>query len=200
VGERLVRLGDRIQTTTQLFVVSNPREKVVKLFVPQDELPKCYLNQAAVISTDVLPETDFKGWVKRISPIVDPTSGTFKVTAGVLDPQNSLRPGMFVSVKLIVDVRENALLIPKAALTYENERTYFFVVKRDSVMRLELKKGFEDAERVEVLNAVSDTSKIVVVGQSGLKDGSQIKVVQEKLYFWQNIPDSSEAQRSISRK
>jgi membrane fusion protein (multidrug efflux system) len=200
VGERQVRLGDRIQTSTQLFVVTNPREKVVKLFVPQDELPKCYLNQAAIISTDVLPETDFEGWVKRISPIVDPTSGTFKVTAGVKDNQNFLRPGMFVSVKLIVDVKQNALLIPKAALTYENERTYFFVVRSDSVVRLELRKGFEDAERVELLNDVADTSKVVVVGQSGLKEGSQIKVVQEKLYFWQNVSKSPQDQTIISRQ
>jgi membrane fusion protein (multidrug efflux system) len=200
VGERMVRLGDRIQTSTQLFVVSNPKEKVVKLFVPQDELLKCYLDQAATISTDVLPETIFKGWVKRISPIVDPTSGTFKVTSGVKDPQNSLRPGMFVSVKLIVDVHEKAILIPKAALIYENERTYFFVVESDSVVRLELKKGFEDAEKVEVLNDVADTSKIVVVGQSGLKDGSKIKVVLEKYYFWQNIYKPQENQNLISRK
>ena len=190
VGERLVRLGDRIQTSSRLFVVSNPREKVVKLFVPQDELPKCYLNQAAFISTDVLPEADFKGWVKRISPIVDPTSGTFKVTAGVRDPDNLLRPGMFVRVQLIVDIRENTLLIPKAALIYENEKTYFFVVNDDTVSRLELKKGFEDAEKVEVLNTVSDTSKVVVVGQSGLKQGNTIKIVKEKYFHWQNVGDS----------
>jgi len=200
VGERFIRLGDRIQTSTRLFVVSNPREKVVKLFIPQDEFSKCYLNQAAMISTDVHPETIFQGWVKRISPIVDPTSGTFKVTAGVKDSQNSLRPGMFVSVKLIVDVREQAILIPKAALTYENERTYFFVVGSDSVARLELKKGFEDADRVEVLNLVSDTSKVVVVGQSGLKQGSKIKVVKEKYYFWQDISQPPQDQDLISGK
>ena len=190
VGERLVRLGDRIQTSSRLFVVSNPREKVVKLFVPQDELPKCYLNQAAFISTDVLPESDFKGWVKRISPIVDPTSGTFKVTAGVRDPENLLRPGMFVRVQLIVDIRENTLLIPKAALIYENEKSYFFVVLEDTVSRLELRKGFEDAEKVEVLNNVSDTSKVVVVGQSGLKQGNTIKIVNEKYFQWQNVGES----------
>lgn len=200
VGERVVRLGDRIQTSTRLFLVSNPREKVVKLFVPQDELPKCYLNQAALIKTDVLPQTDFKGWVKRISPIVDPTSGTFKVTAGVRDSENLLRPGMFVRVQLIVDVRENTLLIPKAALVYENEKTYFFVVSSDTVSRLELKKGFEDAEKVEVLNEVSDTSKVVVVGQSGLKDGNNIHIVNEKYFHWQNIGESPLSRLSFSDK
>ncbi len=186
VGERFIRLGDRIQTSTRLFVVSNPSEKVVKIYVPQDELPRCYLDQQAVILTDVLPDSKFQGWVKRLSPIVDPTSGTFKVTAGVKDPQNLLRPGMFVGVQLIVDVKENTRLIPKPALFYENERTYFFMVEGDSVQRLELKRGFEDAEKVEVLNPVSDSCQVVVVGQSGLKTGNRVKIVKEKFYPWQD--------------
>jgi membrane fusion protein (multidrug efflux system) len=185
IGERTVKIGDRIQTSTKLFVVANPEDKVVKVFVPQDELPRCYLNQKAVITTDVRPDQQFTGWVKRISPIVDPTSGTFKVTAGVRDPANQLRPGMFVSVRLIVEVRNNARLIPKTALVYENERTYFYAVQKDTVIRLELKKGFEDAEKVEILNAIPDSVKIVVVGQSGLKDGNQVEIVNEKLYPWQ---------------
>ena len=140
----------------------------------------------------MLPEKEFQGWVKRISPIVDPTSGTFKATAGVRDPQNLLRPGMFVSVRLIVDVRTNTLLIPKTALIYENERTYFFVIGSDTVQKLELKKGFEDAEKIEVLNTVPDTVKIVVVGQGGLKEGSAVNIIKEKYYHWQILPGKNE--------
>jgi membrane fusion protein (multidrug efflux system) len=192
VGERMAKIGDRIQTSTRLFVVTNPHDKVVKVYVPQDELPKCSINQPAIIQTDVLPEKEFQGWVKRISPIVDPTSGTFKATAGVRDPQNLLRPGMFVSVRLVVDVRTNTLLIPKTALIYENERTYFFVIGSDTVQKLELKKGFEDAEKIEVLNSVPDSAKIVVVGQGGLKEGSAVKIIKEKHYHWQILPGKDE--------
>ncbi len=198
VGERLVRVGDRVQTSSKLFVIANPEDKVVKVFVPQDELPKCYINQKAVISTDVLPEEKFDGWVKRISPIVDPTSGTFKVTAGVRDARNQLRPGMFVQVRLVVDVKEQALLVPKPALVYENERTYLFVVYQDSVRRVELQKGFEDAEKVEVLNDIADTLNVVVVGQGGLKDGSRVEVVQEKIYPWQK-KDTDKSDMKLSQ-
>ena len=76
----------------------------------------------------------------------------------------------------------------------------FLWLGSDSVARLELKKGFEDSERVEVLNLVSDTSKVVVVGQSGLKDGSKIKVMQEKYYYWQGIAKPPQNQDLISNK
>lgn len=191
VGERLIRLGDRIQPSTRLFIISDLSEKVVKVYVPQDELPNCYPNQKAEITTDILPGQHFQGRVKRISPIVDPTSGTFKVTVGVADPENRLRPGLFLGIRLIVDEHRNVPLIPKTALIYENERTYFFLVQGDSVKRVRLMKGYEDARKVEVKNPIPDSSLIVVVGQEGLRDGNQITITNRKQYSWQKITPAS---------
>lgn len=92
---------------------------------------------------------------------------------------------MFVGIKLIVDIRKDTRLIPKAALIYENERTHFFIAKNDTAHRLELNKGFEDSEKVEVLNTIEDTVKVIVVGQGGLKDGNEIRIVTEKYYSFQ---------------
>ncbi|OPX31336.1 hypothetical protein B1H10_08950 [candidate division KSB1 bacterium 4484_188] len=55
------------------------------------------------------------------------------------------------------------------------------------MQKIELKKGFEDAEKVEVLNPVPDSVAVVVVGQEGLKDGSKVEVMNEKHYPWQNL-------------
>ncbi len=186
VGERFVRLGDRIQPSTRLFVISNLDQKVVKLYVPQEELPNCYVNQPAIVVSDVLPDTKFTGWVKRISPIIDPQSGTFKVTVGVKDPQNRLKPGMFLNAELIVANHENTRLIPKAALIYEGEKALFFIVQDGRAKRVELKKGFEDNEKVELLNQLPVGTPVVVLGQNGLKDGSSVKIVNVQQFAWQS--------------
>ncbi len=185
VGDRNVNVGERVQTSTVLFSLANLDKKIVRVYVPQDEFTKCYKRQPAVITTDVLPGKKFSGYVKRISPVIDPESGTFKVTIAVTDPQNRLRPGMFVNAELIVDTHTDTPLIPKSALIYENERTYFFIVTSDSAMKVELKKGFEDAEKVEVMNELPDSAKVVVLGQNGLKDGTRVKIIEEREYPWQ---------------
>jgi len=195
IGERTVNIGDRVQTATNLFKIANLNEKIVYAFVPQDEYTKVYKKQQATITTDILPDEKFAGHVKRISPIVDPQSGTFKVTVAVNDPKNRLRPGMFVNAELIVSTHENARLIPKSALIYENERTYFFVVENDSSKKLELQKGYEDAEKVESLNDLQIGAKIVVLGQNGLKDGTKVKVIQEKTYAWQDDKTKGEGRK-----
>jgi membrane fusion protein (multidrug efflux system) len=200
VGERTVRLGDRIQPSTKLFLISNLADKVVKLYVPQDKLTNSYVNQKVIITTEVLPDIEFQGWVKRISPIVDPVSGTFKITVGVKDPKNKLRPGVFVNARLIVDKHENTTLIPKTALVYENERSYFYTINSDTARKFELKKGFEDAEKVEVENDIPDSALIVVIGQGGLKDGSKIKVTNHRYYSWQNISETEMAGKDSGQK
>ena len=69
--------------------------------------------QRAVIGSDFLPDKQFDGWVKRISPVVDPRSGTFKVTVGVSDRFEALRPGIFVSVRIVTDTHDEAVSFPK---------------------------------------------------------------------------------------
>jgi membrane fusion protein (multidrug efflux system) len=204
VGERLVRLGDRVQTTTNLFKIANLNEKIVQIYIPQDEYPYIFKNQKALIRSDVMPDMAFSGQVKRISPIIDTQSGTFKVTVSVKDPENKLLPGMFVNTEIIVDTHEDALLIPKSALIYENERIYFFVVENDTARKVELKKGFEDAEKVELVNDdISENTKVVVLGQNGLKDGTKVKIIEEKTYHWQPQHSTTQTRttpRTLNRK
>ena len=195
IGERTVNIGDRVQTATNLFKIANLNEKIVHAFVPQDEFTKVYKKQQAAITTDILPDEKFAGHVKRISPIIDPQSGTFKVTVAVNDPKNHLRPGMFVNTELIVSTHKNARLIPKSALIYENERTYFFVVENDTSKKFELTKGYEDAEKVELLNDLQAGAKIVVLGQNGLKDGTKVKIIQKKTYAWQDDKTKGEGRK-----
>ncbi len=197
VGERLVGVGDRVQTSTKLFKIANLSEKIVQIYVPQGEFPYIYKNQKALIRSDVMPDVVFNGYVKRISPIIDTQSGTFKVTVSVNDPENKLLPGMFVSTEIIVDTHENALLLPKSSLIYENERIYFFVVENNTARKVELKKGFEDAEKVELINNdITENSKVVVLGQNGLKDGTKVKIIEEKTYHWQSQHSTSQIRTS----
>ena len=56
---------------------------VARVFVPGRYLAIVAADQPAVVTSEFLPEKSFKGWVKRISPVIDPKSGTFKVTVGV---------------------------------------------------------------------------------------------------------------------
>jgi multidrug efflux pump subunit AcrA (membrane-fusion protein) len=75
--------------------------------------------------------------VKMVSPIVDPESGTIKVTVEIeYTVGTPLMPGMFASVYTITERHANALIIPKKALLFETEGPEVFVVKNFALLSL----------------------------------------------------------------
>lgn len=177
IGERLRKPGDRIQPTDKLFSVINTDEMIAVVYVPEKEVGNVLKNQVAYITSDNLKDRQFVGWIKRVSPVVDPLSGTFKVTIGVKNKENILRAGMFVNAYIITDTHEDAILIPKTAIVYENEGMKVFVVKDSVAHKITLEVGFQDHEKVESLSEIKEGDKVIVVGQAGLKDKTKVKIV-----------------------
>ncbi|MCD4691959.1 MAG: efflux RND transporter periplasmic adaptor subunit [Calditrichales bacterium] len=180
VGERLAKIGKRIQPTDKLFSVVNNSQVIAVVYVPEKNLNQLKIRQPAFISSDHLDGKQFEGWIKRISPVVDPSSGTFKVTVGVRNLKNMLRPGMFVNVHIIINTHKDVVLIPKMAVVYENEYMNLYVVKDSVAHKIRLAPGFEDNEKIEALKDIEEGDKIIVVGQAGMKDKTRVKIVAER--------------------
>jgi len=180
VGDRFVKQGERIQPANRLFTVINTNEVIAVVYVPEKQIRNIRIGQLAYLTSDNLDMKQFPGKIKRVSPVVDPSSGTFKVTIGVRNENNLLRSGMFVNVHIITATHKNAALIPKTAVVYESEKLFVFVVKDSLAHKTELKVGFQDHEKIEALDNIESGDKIIVVGQAGLKDKTKVRIISEK--------------------
>lgn len=178
ISAREIQVGARVAGGTKVFSMVKLDDLVARVFVPGRYLPVVAENQPAVVTSEFLPNKTFNGWVKRISPVIDPKSGTFKVTVGVrADKPNELPPGLFVGVRVITDTRTNAILIPKRAVIYEGGERYVYTIVNDRAVKKKLTAGFEDPSNVEALSGFEVGTPVIVLGQSGLKDGSLVRSV-----------------------
>lgn len=180
VGNRLRKPGDRIQPSDHLFTVINLEEMIAVVYVPEREIERISKGQEAYIFSDNLANQKFPSWIKRVSPAVDPQSGTFKVTVGVKNVDNKLRPGMFVNVHIITETHDDAVLIPKTAIVYENEKMNVYVVRDSLARKIQLDAGFQNYQYIEALSQISEGDKVIVVGQAGLKDSTKVKIISER--------------------
>ncbi|MCK5118486.1 MAG: efflux RND transporter periplasmic adaptor subunit [Candidatus Latescibacteria bacterium] len=182
ISERMVKLGDRVQPSTKLFSIVDTDNLLAKVYIPGKDAGSLRPDQRAVVTTDFMPDANFSGWIERISPVVDPNSGTFKVTVGIhKGNEDRLKPGMFVNVRIITDTHRDVPVVPKNAIVYDGGLRYIFVV-RDSIAAKELiEPGFSERDSLEVLSGVTAGDSIIVVGQEGLKDRAKVKVVAEDL-------------------
>ncbi len=101
---------------------------IAYLHVPEREYRNLAAGQAATLQVDALSNVTFEGIVARISPVIDPATGTFKVTIEIDDPTRRLRPGMFGRVDVVYDNHVDALQIPRSAILEDAGDSIVYVV------------------------------------------------------------------------
>lgn len=125
-------------------------------------------------------EYPFKGMVDFADPQVDPTTGTFSVRAEMPNPGHRLLPGEFTKVKVLLDLRNNAVEIPSKAVIIEKGGAYVYVVRPDSVAEKRfIETGPETDNRVIVERGLRRGEKIVTEGYHKLKHGLKVNAVSE---------------------
>ncbi|MEM7480786.1 MAG: efflux RND transporter periplasmic adaptor subunit [Acidobacteriota bacterium] len=177
VTSRMVSLGDFVTMNQPLFEMVDFNSIVARVFVPEKELTRVSVGQPARIAAPALGDERLAGEVERLAPVVDPQSGTVKVTVST-PPASALRPGMYVDVELVTAVREDALLLPKRALVYDEDQIFVYRLKGDdTVERILLRAGLEDKNFIEPEGGFSVGDQVVIAGQAGLKDGIEVRTV-----------------------
>jgi membrane fusion protein (multidrug efflux system) len=177
VSERMIKLGNTIDVNASTFQVTSLEPLISYLHVPEREYRRIVSGQPASIEVDALQDHRFTATVARVSPIVDPATGTFKITIEVSDPTRRLKPGMFGRISIVYDSRINALQIPRGAVIQEGSESAVFVVNEDQAERRLIQIGYSQDGNVEILDGLEDGDEVVVVGQMNLKDGSKVSVI-----------------------
>lgn len=130
--------------------------------------------------TITLPDNStykYKGLVDFAAPQVNPKTGTFSVRAELANPDHVLLPGQFTKVKLLLDVRENATVVPQKALIIEKGGAHIFVMRKDStVERRFIELGPEFQNNVVVERGLSAGETIVSEGFHKLAPGMKVRI------------------------
>ena len=120
----------------------------------------------------------YKGLVDFADPLVDAKSGTFSVRAEMPNPDRELLPGQFTNVRVLLDVRENAVAVPTKAITIEKSGSFIYVVKADvSVEKRFIQTGPEVENATIVERGLNPNEIIVVEGQHKLSHGTKVKAL-----------------------
>ncbi len=177
ISERFIKIGNTIDVNAPTFQVTSLEPLVSYLHVPEREYRRIDQGQSATIHIDALPGSRFDAVVSRISPVVDPAAGTFKITIEVSDPSRRLKPGMFGRISIVYDRHADAMQIPRSAIVEEAGESAVYVVEDDVVEQRIIRTGYAEGGQIEVLEGLADAEEFVVVGQRSLKNGSKVSII-----------------------
>lgn len=178
VSERMIKLGNMVQTHEATFRITDFDPLLAVMHVPEREMSRLSVGQTAEVLVDALPEHVYEGHIKRISPVVDPSTGTFKVTIEVRDRSRALKPGMFGRIRIVYDTHRDALLVPKEAVVTEDDADAVFVVRDSMTFRRTVRTGYSDAEHIEILEGLAPGDLVITTGQTNLRDSSKVEVIR----------------------
>lgn len=146
-------------------LVANLVEKDVRRVSP---------GEAAAIEVDAYPGETFSGQVARIAPILRPETRTAEMEIEIPNPGYRLKPGMYARVRLEVDRRDDALVVPRNALVDFQGKRGVFVPEGNKAAFKPVETGLEDAGRVEVTSGLQEGARVVTTGATALSDGETI--------------------------
>jgi multidrug efflux system membrane fusion protein len=201
LGLRQVDLGNIVRAgdANGLVVITQLQPITVVFSIAEDSLPPVMKKLQA---GEKLPVTAFDragktqlatGMLITVDNQIDPATGTVKLKAQFANEDLALFPNQFVNVRLLVDTRQGATVIPAAAVQRGTPGTFVYAVDPEtrmvSVRKLTL--GPTQGETVSVAEGVKPGTLVVVDGADKLREGAVVEMVVRD-----NSPPKESARRS----
>ncbi len=175
-GLRRVSVGSLVTAGTLITTLDDAATIKLEFSLPEAQLFLVEKAAPIVATTVGLPGREFAGRVTVVDSRIDPVSRSVSVVAEIPNVDGTLRPGMFMSVRLKGRIAP-AVLVPEAALVPEQGRMFVFIAANDAAEQREVRIGRRQPGVVEITEGLAGGESVVVEGTQNLRDGTAISVV-----------------------
>ena len=185
LGLRLVDAGNIVRSSDALgLVVITQIDPITVVFtIPQDNLQRVLqrLKSGEKLGVDAW-DRDQKnklavGTLITVDNQIDTATGTIKLKAQFPNPEGLLFPNQFVNVRMVVETKKDATVIPMAAIQRGAQGTIVYVVKEDKTVSLRpVKMGAVENDNVAIESGLKPGELVVTDGIDRLREGAKVEV------------------------
>ena len=182
VGLRLVDPGNVITAnTTNLIVVNQFQPIAVDFTLPEDQLPKVLtkLNAEHQMPVEAYDRSNTQhiasGQLLTADNQIDPTTGTDKLKAVFPNKDEVLFPSQFVNVRLVLEQRPNAIVVPAAAMQHGTQGDFVWLVQPDHTVQIQnVKVDLTQGSTVVIASGLNAGQSVVTDGADKLRPGGKV--------------------------
>ena len=185
LGLRLVDPGNIVRAgdANGLVVITQLQPMTAIFTIPQDNLPSVMqrLRSGERLPVEAYDREQKKklasGTLVSVDNQIDPTTGTIKLKAQFPNEDASLFPNQFVNVRMLLDTRRGATLVPNAAVVRGGQGTFVYVIKEDKTVELrKVGVGIAEGDSVSIESGLAPGERVVVEGSDRLRDGAKVEI------------------------
>jgi membrane fusion protein (multidrug efflux system) len=167
-----------VAQSSALLTVMDMRTVRVDVPVPEPEVPLVKVGLPVEVTVDELKGRTFRGHVNRFAYALEEDSKTMTAEAEIPNSDGALRPGMYARVRVAIETKPDALLVPGAAVVTGKDTASVFVVADGKAKRVPVKTGFRDESNVEILDGLRADEPVILAGSTPPVDGQPVRVAE----------------------
>lgn len=177
LGLRRVSVGEVLQAGAELVSLDQIDPIKIDFRVPETVLSNIHPDSDIEIELDALPGRKFAGKVYAIDPQIDAGSRSIQVRARLPNPDFTLRPGLFARVSVLVERRENAVLVPEEAIVpVANDKFVMKIVEGKAEMT-KVSLGERRPGKVEIRQGLKAGDVVITAGLLKVRPGAPVMVL-----------------------
>jgi RND family efflux transporter MFP subunit len=176
VAEIPVAVGEYIAPGAKIAVLYDDRTLEVETHVGERDLALVRAGQMVTVTSPAAPSAAMAGTVRLIIPAADPASRVATLRIRLVDPPPTVLPGTSATAQIVVERRENVLVVPTQALRHDGSDAVV-VVKDGRADVRQVRVGLRHHPLSQIIDGVSLGEVVVTLGPESLSDGQAVKVV-----------------------
>jgi membrane fusion protein (multidrug efflux system) len=158
-----------------LFVIQDQKRMRLVISVPELYTGGLSNKDEVTFSVKALPNQKFKAQVKRLAGALDEKLRAERLEMDVYNKDKKLLPGMYANVDVPVPSRDSTFIVPKTAVVTSTEKVFIIRVTNHHAQWVDVKKGFQSGDKMEVYGDLKQDDKIVKKATDEIRDGSEVK-------------------------
>ena len=185
VGIRQINVGQFLNKADIIVTLEAVNPVYVDFALPQQELPHLNPGLAVRVTVDAYPGRTFDGKIEAINPRVSEATRNVRVRAIVPNADETLRPGLFAHVSVLLPAETPVLELPATAIVYSPYGNSVYVVveksKDGAAMQLVAEQRFvttgaKRGDQISIVKGLNPGDNVVTSGQMKLRNGAPVKI------------------------
>jgi membrane fusion protein, multidrug efflux system len=186
LGVRQIDLGQYLNPGSPIVTLTDLSMLYVNFTLPSQVMPQIAVGEKVDVTADAFPGRKFQAAITTIDPQIRAETRTITVQATMPNPDEALRPGMFINAQVVLPDDGAEVVLPETAVDYTLYGDSVYVIRADGTgadgkpvlkaHRTAVKTGLRWANKVAILDGVKAGDQVVAAGQIKVQDGAAVVV------------------------
>lgn len=177
VVDVIAKEGRRISPADPVCKIARFNNLKTTVYVDEKDINYYTKGQKVFVKWDALKGEKFEGTIKKISLSADPEMRGFAVEIDIPNPDNKLRPGIFVDIEIRIEDIKNIISVPRQTILKEGEKEYVYIIESGKAVKKYIETGIENGTKIQVTAGLNIGDALVYEGHNILSNGNKVKVV-----------------------